>query len=146
MKKVSLLKIPAATKRYPGKMKYYFIIDGEKVFFSNLIPGIGDPFNYGMNERDGMAYLIRSFRNNGYRFWLIYGHHEDPLKMLKWIRGKGYTIETDKLINRCQDLGFADIIGHLKETSYAFMYRIYDNRLLMEIIRELRTIKRTKNT
>lgn len=107
----------------------YMIKDGMEYFMFNRR---ADQASY-ENETDNDC--KRQLIANGGLFFRRYGHVETPYEFLRGVIERQHSFErfSYKELEWFDDGNFCDFRGNLKEVSAAFMYRIYDKQLAMNI-------------
>lgn len=118
---------------------YYFSLDGKQsVFICNLVIQSDS-----RQARTDMANTLKSLRRNHYQFYKGKGHYETPDELIDHISGKKLTLVSDGHFFQ-YPLGreSATFIGHIKETSEEFLFRIYDREYFLYLLKRLRTVKK----
>lgn len=118
---------------------YYFSLDGKQpVFICNLVIQSDSS-----QARTDMANTLKSLRRNHYQFYKGKGHYETPDELIDHVSGKKLTLVSDGHFFQ-YPLGreSATFIGHIKETSEEFLFRIYDREYFLYLLKRLRTVKK----
>lgn len=118
---------------------YYFSLDGKQpVFICNLVIQSDS-----RQARTDMANTLKSLRRNHYQFYKGKGHYETPDELIDHVSGKKLTLISDGHFFQyppCRES--ATFIGHIKETSEEFLFRIYDREYFLYLLKRLRTVKK----
>ena len=103
---------------------YYFSVDGKQpVFICNLVIQSDS-----RQARTDMANTLKSLRRNHYQFH---------------VSGKKLTLVSDgHFFQYPPGRESATFIGHIKETSEEFLFRIYDREYFLYLLKRLRTVKK----
>ena len=90
-----------------------------------------------------MANTLKSLRRNHYQFYQGKGLYETPAELIDHISEKKFTLVSDGHFFQ-YPLGreSATFIGHIKETSEEFLFRIYDREYFLYLLKRLRTVKK----
>ena len=109
---------------------YYFSVDGKQpVFICNLVIQSDS-----RQARTDMANTLKSLRRNHYQF---------PDELIDHVSGKKLTLVSDgHFFQYPPGRESATFIGHIKETSEEFLFRIYDREYFLYLLKRLRTVKK----
>ena len=120
---------------------YYFSLDGKQpVFICNLVIQSDS-----RQARTDMANTLKSLRRNHYQFYKGKGHYETPDKLIDHVSRKKLTLVSDgDFFQYPPGRESATFIGHIKETSEEFLFRIYDREYFLYLLKRLRTVKKGK--
>ena len=118
---------------------YYFSLDGKQsVFICNLVIQSDS-----RQARTDMANTLKSLRRNHYQFYKGKGHYETPDELIDHVSGKKFTLVSDgHFFQYPPGRESATFIGHIKETSEEFLFRIYDREYFLYLLKRLRTVKK----
>lgn len=118
---------------------YYFSLDGKlPVFICNLVIQSDS-----RQARTDMANILKSLRRNHYQFYKGKGHYETPDELIDHVSGKKLTLVSDgHFFQYPPDRESTTFIGHIKEISEEFLFRIYDREYFLYLLKRLRTVKR----
>ena len=118
---------------------YYFSLDGKQpVFICNLVIQSDS-----RQARTDMANTLKSLRRNHYQFYKGKGHYETPDELIDHVSGKKLTLVSDgHFFQYPPDRESVTFIGHIKETSEEFLFRIYDREYFLYLLKRLRTVKK----
>ena len=118
---------------------YYFSLDGKQpVFICNLVIQSNS-----RQARTDMANILKSLRRNHYQFYKGKGHYETPYELIDHVSGKKLTLVSDgHFFQYPPGRESATFIGHIKETSEEFLFRIYDREYFLYLLKRLRTVKK----
>lgn len=118
---------------------YYFSLDGKQpVFICNLVIQSNS-----RQARTDMANTLKSLRRNHYQFYKGKGHYETPDELIDHVSGKKLTLVSDgHFFQYPPGRESATFIGHIKETSEEFLFRIYDREYFLYLLKRLRTVKK----
>jgi hypothetical protein len=118
---------------------YYFSLDGKQpVFICNLVIQSDS-----RQARTDMANTLKSLRRNHYQFYKGKGHYETPDELIDHVSGKKFTLVSDgHFFQYPPSRESATFIGHIKETSEEFLFRIYDREYFLYLLKRLRTVKK----
>lgn len=118
---------------------YYFSLDGKQpVFICNLVIQSDS-----RQARTDMANTLKSLRRNHYQFYKGKGHYETPDKLIDHVSRKKLTLVSDRdFFQYPPGRESATFIGHIKETSEEFLFRIYDREYFLYLLKRLRTVKK----
>lgn len=118
---------------------YYFLFDGKKKLF--ICNHITEQDNKrGRNETAG---ILKSLRRNHYQFYKGKGHYDTPDELIDHVSGKKLTLVSDgHFFQYPPGRESATFIGHVKETSEEFLFRIYDREYFLYLLKRLRTVKK----
>lgn len=118
---------------------YYFSLDGKQpVFICNLVIQSDSS-----QARTDMANTLKSLRRNHYQFYKGKGHYETPDELIDHVSGKKLTLVSDgHFFQYPPGRESATFIGHIKETSEEFLFRIYDREYFLYLLKRLRTVKK----
>ena len=118
---------------------YYFSLDGKQsVFICNLVIQSDS-----RQARTDMANTLKSLRRNHYQFYKGKGHYETPDELIDHVSGKKLTLVSDgHFFQYPPGRESATFIGHIKETSEEFLFRIYDREYFLYLLKRLRTVKK----
>jgi len=118
---------------------YYFSLDGKQpVFICNLVIQSDS-----RQARTDMANTLKSLRRNHYQFYKEKGHYETPDELIDHVSGKKLTLVSDgHFFQYPPDRESVTFIGHIKETSEEFLFRIYDREYFLYLLKRLRTVKK----
>ena len=90
-----------------------------------------------------MANTLKSLRRNHYQFYKGKGHYETPDELIDHVSGKKLTLVSDgHFFQYPPDKESVTFIGHIKETSEEFLFRIYDREYFLYLLKRLRTVKK----
>ena len=93
--------------------------------------------------RTDMANTLKSLRRNHYQFYKGKGHYETPDELIDHVSGKKLTLVSDgHFFQYPPDRESVTFIGHIKETSEEFLFRIYDREYFLYLLKRLRTVKK----
>ena len=127
-------------KNGKGIIPYYFSLDGKQpLFICNLVIQSDS-----VQARADMATILKSLRKNNY---LLYkggkGKYETPDELIDHVSGKKLTLVSDgHFFQYPPGRESATFIGHIKETSEEFLFRIYDREYFLYLLKRLRTVKK----
>ena len=118
---------------------YYFSLDGKQpVFICNLVIQSDS-----RQARTDMANTLKNLRRNHYQFYKGKGHYETPDKLIDHVSRKKLTLVSDRdFFQYPPGRESATFIGHIKETSEEFLFRIYDREYFLYLLKRLRTVKK----
>lgn len=118
---------------------YYFSVDGKQpVFICNLVIQSDS-----RQARTDMANTLKSLRRNHYQFYKGKGHYATPDELIDHVSGKKLTLVSDgHFFQYPPGRESATFIGHIKETSEEFLFRIYDREYFLYLLKRLRTVKK----
>lgn len=118
---------------------YYFSLDGKlPVFICNLVIQSDS-----RQARTDMANILKNLRRNHYQFYKGKGHYETPNELIDHVSGKKLTLVSDgHFFQYPPDRESTTFIGHIKEISEEFLFRIYDREYFLYLLKRLRTVKR----
>ena len=118
---------------------YYFSLDGKHpVFICNLVIQSDS-----RQARTDMANTLKSLRRNHFQFYKGKGHYETPDELIDHVSGKKLTLVSDgHFFQYPPGRESATFIGHIKETSEEFLFRIYDREYFLYLLKRLRTVKK----
>lgn len=106
----------------------FMIKDGKEFFIMNR--RVPQP-KYKDNE---IQEHIKQLKENNGAYITFYGANKNPIDMLKDIVERQFSfIEPTELFKESESNDFVDFNGNLNEVSAAFMYRIYDTKILKDI-------------
>ena len=89
-------------------------------------------------SRQRCAKYLLSLRKHDYKYMCLFSPNEDVFEFINWIAANKYTFVENSSILDLKD-GAYDFHGNLNEYSAAFMYRIYDTRIVNKIISQLQS-------
>ena len=91
-----------------------------------------------MAKRVKVAWLFHH-----YQFYKGKGHYETPDELIDHVSGKKFTLVSDgHFFQYPPGRESATLIGHIKETSEEFLFRIYDREYFLHLLKRLRTVKK----
>ena len=130
-----------------GIVKYepvYFELNGKTCFVVNKRIS---PENEARQSAEEIESYRRQLEANDGRYFCFYGN-PDVLGFLERVKAKGYTFERFTGFRICdgQYGTFYEFHGNLRESSYAFLYRIYDRQLFDQLREQLPKIKLENKT
>lgn len=136
---ISKEKTGRATTAGTGLIPYYFSMDGKQpVFICNLVI----QSNY-IQARTDMANILKSLRRNHYLFYKGKGRYETPDELTDHAADKRFTLVSDgHFFQYPPGRESVTFIGHIKETSEEFLFRIYDREYFLHLLKRLRTVKK----
>ncbi len=110
-------------KNGKGIIPYYFSLDGKQpLFICNLVIQSDS-----VQARADMATILKSLRKNNYLLYKGKGKYETPDELIDHVSGKKLTLVSDgHFFQYPPGRESATFIGHIKETSEEFLFRIYD--------------------
>ena len=83
------------------------------------------------------------FVGEPYQFYKGKGHYETPDELIDHVSGKKLTLVSDgHFFQYPPGRESATFIGHIKETSEEFLFRIYDREYFLDLLKRLRTVKK----
>lgn len=90
-----------------------------------------------------MANILRSLRSNHFQFYKGKGRYETPDELIDYVSRKKLTLVSDEhFFQYPPGRESATFIGHIKETSEEFLFRIYDREYFLYLLKRLRTVKK----
>ena len=118
---------------------YYFSLDGKQpVFICNLAVQSDSK-----QASTDMANTLKSLCRNHYQFYKGKGYYETPDELIDHVSGKKLTLVSDRdFFQYPPGRESATFIGHIKETSEEFLFRIYDREYFLYLLKRLRTVKK----
>ena len=140
-RKVTILKANPIPDKTDGikLIPYHLSVDGEQpVFICNLVL---QPDS--MQARTDMANTLKSLRNNHYLFYKGKGRYETPDGLINHVCRKKLTLVSDgHFFQYPPNRESVTFIGHIKETSEEFLFRIYDREYFLYLLKKLRSVKK----
>ena len=126
-------------KNGKGIIPYYFSLDGKQpLFICNLVIQSDS-----VQARADMATILKSLRKNNYLLYKGKGKYETPDELIDHVSGKKLTLVSDgHFFQYPPGRESATFIGHIKETSEEFLFRIYDREYFLYLLKRLRTVKK----
>lgn len=117
---------------------YYFVLEGEKPrFICNHI------IEKDKGTRSETAAILKSLRKNHYMFYKGKGRYETPDELIDYVSFKNLTLVSDgQFFQYPPGRESATFIGHVRETSEEFLFRIYDREYFLYLLKILRTVKK----
>lgn len=118
---------------------YYFSLDGKQpAFICNLVIQSDSK-----QTRTDMANILRSLRSNHFQFYKGKGRYETPDELIDYVSRKKLTLISDgHFLQYPPNRESVTFIGHIKETSEEFLFRIYDREYFLYLLKRLRTVKK----
>lgn len=118
---------------------YYFSVDGKQpAFICNLVIQSDSK-----QTRMDMANILRSLRSNHFQFYKGKGRYETPDELIDYVSRKKLTLISDgHFLQYPPNRESVTFIGHIKETSEEFLFRIYDREYFLYLLKRLRTVKK----
>lgn len=118
---------------------YYFSVDGKQpAFICNLVIQSDSK-----QTRTDMANILRSLRSNHFQFYKGKGRYETPDELIDYVSRKKLTLISDgHFLQYPPNRESVTFIGHIKETSEEFLFRIYDREYFLYLLKRLRTVKK----
>lgn len=120
-------------------ISYYFSLDEKhSLFIGNLVIGAGRK-----QARADMAETLKSLRNNHYLFYRGKGSHDTPDKLIDYVSRKRLTLASSgNFFQYPPNRESVTFIGQVKETGEEFLFRIYDRKYFLYLLKRLRTVKK----